>query len=45
MTGEVGASVDVGEDGTVQASAFEAEETGEYGGGFGRMGDGSSLGR
>ena len=42
-TGEVGARVDVCEDGTVQASAFKVEETGEYGGGFGRMGDGELV--
>ena len=34
VTGEVGARVDVGEDGTVQGSAFKAEETGEFGDGL-----------
>ena len=29
MTSEVGAGVDGGDDGTVQVSAFKAEETGE----------------
>ena len=40
VTGEIGARVDVGEDSTVQASAFRAEETGEFSDSFGRMGDG-----
>ena len=40
MTGEVGASIDIGENVTVQASAFKAEETGEYGDGLWRRGDG-----
>ena len=39
VTGEVGARVGVGEDGTVKESAFKAEVTGEYGDGFVRMGD------
>ena len=45
MTGEVGARVDVGEDRTVQASAFKAGETGEHGNGFGKVGMGSWHGR
>ena len=40
VMGGVGARVDAGKDGTLQASAFKAEVTGEYGDGFGRMGDG-----
>ena len=38
MASTVGARVDVNEDDTVQASALKAEETGEYGCGFGRNG-------
>ena len=39
VMGGVGARVDAGKDGTLQASAFKAEVTGEYGDGLGRMGD------
>ena len=39
VTGEIGARFDVGEVGTVQASAFKAEETGIFDG-FRGIGDG-----
>ena len=39
VTGEVGAGVGVGEDGTAQASAFKTKVTGEHGDVFGKMGD------
>ena len=39
VTGEVGARNDDGEDGTVQASCYKAEETGEFGDDFDRMGN------
>ena len=46
MTKEVGARDDNDEDGTVQASAFKAEETGQFGDDCSRMGNvGSWLGR
>ena len=38
VASKVGAKVDVDEDGTVQASAFKAEETGECDDGLSRTG-------
>ena len=43
VTGEVGARVDIGDDGTVQALAFKTEVTREYGDYFCTMGDGESA--
>ena len=40
VVSEVGARDDGGDDGTVQAPAFKAEEIGECGDGLGRMGEG-----
>ena len=40
VASEGGPKIDIDEDGTVQTSAFKAEETGEWGDDFSKMGDG-----
>jgi len=40
VVAEIGARIDVDEDGAVQASSFKAEETSENGDGCGRVADG-----